>query len=106
MLAKIQKKLSKTNLKEITETAAENKGDITIAKADTSMSEIDEIAERPDENTYSISDRDRPENYKNDAYWSLPENVRKAIDFAKTKQQHSEFSSRLTNLNDKLEVYT
>ena len=32
-----------------------------------------------------------PENYKDDAYWSLPENVRHAIDLIKVKKQHSEF---------------
>ena len=29
--------------------------------------------------------------YKNSAYWSLPENVRNAIDLAKLRSQHSEF---------------
>ena len=43
--------------------------------------------------------------YKDEAYWSLPENVRHAIDLTKRKHQHSDFYSRLTSLNDKIGVY-
>ena len=43
--------------------------------------------------------------YKDEAYWSLPENVRHAIDLTKRKNQHSDFYTRLTSLNDKIGVY-
>ena len=46
------------------------------------------------------------EDYKNEAYWSLPENVRNAIDFARTKSKHSDFYGKLKGLTDKLGVYT
>ena len=45
------------------------------------------------------------QNYKNAAYWSLPENVRQAIDTAKKKSKHSDFYNRLKSLNDKIGVY-
>jgi hypothetical protein len=45
------------------------------------------------------------ENYKNEAYWRLPENVRHAVDIAKTKSKHSEFWYRLETLNDKIFVF-
>ena len=36
-----------------------------------------------------------PKQWRNAAYWRLPENVRHAIDVAKMKQKHSEFFYRL-----------
>ena len=44
-------------------------------------------------------------NYKNSAYWALPENVRHAIDCARKKSKHSDFYNRLRSLNDKIGVY-
>ena len=35
------------------------------------------------------------ESYKNDNYWSLPPNVRNAIDLAKQKSTHTEFFHQL-----------
>lgn len=55
------------------------------------------------------STRSRPKqmdnSYKNAAYWQLPENVRKAIDLAKMKSQHSAFYYQLQTLNDKILVF-
>ena len=45
------------------------------------------------------------QNWKDAAYYRLPENVRKAIDVAKLKSHHTEFWYKLQNLNDKLHVY-
>ena len=44
--------------------------------------------------------------WKNDQYWALPENVRKAIDMAKMKKKHSDFYYRLRLLNDKIHIFT
>lgn len=44
-------------------------------------------------------------NYKNAAYWALPENVRHAIDISKKKSKHSAFYNRMNALNDKIAVY-
>ena len=44
-------------------------------------------------------------NYKDEAYWRLPENVRHAIDVAKLKSKHSDFWYRLETMNDKLYVF-
>ena len=43
--------------------------------------------------------------YKNKAYWSLPENVRNAIDIAKQKSKYSEFYHKLNTLNEKIFVF-
>ena len=64
----------------------------------------DEGKEKAVDGFSSLSDEVK-EDYKNAAYWSLPENVRKAIDFAKSKEKHSDFYGRLNNVNSKLEVY-
>jgi hypothetical protein len=53
----------------------------------------------------SSADPDCTINYKNEAYWALPENVRQAIDTAKKKSKHSDFYNRLRSLNDKIGVY-
>ena len=45
------------------------------------------------------------DSYKNKSYWNLPENVRNAIDVAKSKSRHSEFYYKLQNLNDKIYVF-
>jgi hypothetical protein len=45
------------------------------------------------------------EEYKNSAYWALPENVRHAIDLSKKKSKHSDFYNKLSELNDKIKVY-
>jgi len=55
--------------------------------------------------TESPSKKEFDESYKNKAYWSLPENVRKAIDTAKQRSQHSDFYYRLQNLNDKILIF-
>ena len=55
--------------------------------------------------TSSEEDPDAKENYKTEAYWSLPENVRQAIDCARRKAKHSDFYIRLKSLNDKIGVY-
>jgi hypothetical protein len=46
-----------------------------------------------------------PGHWKTKAYYNLPENVRNAIDIAKTKSKHSEFWYKLQTLNDKIFVY-
>ena len=45
-------------------------------------------------------------NWQNDQYWTLPENVRKAIDVAKLKRKNSEFYYKLKLLNDKIHIFT
>ena len=47
----------------------------------------------------------KPQDWKNEAYWRLPENVRHAIDVAKMKTKHSDFWYRLQTMNDKIYVY-
>jgi hypothetical protein len=44
--------------------------------------------------------------WKNDQYWALPPNVRKAIDIAKMKKKHSDFYYKLRLLNDKIHIFT
>ena len=44
--------------------------------------------------------------WKNSQYWALPENVRAAIDVAKTKKKHSDFYYKLRLLNEKIHVFT
>ena len=39
-------------------------------------------------------------------YWTLPENVRKAIDIAKLKRKNTDFYYRLKKLNDKIHIFT
>jgi hypothetical protein len=51
------------------------------------------------------SSRRKDESYKTAHYWSLPENVRNAIDIAKMKSKHSEFFYKLQTLNDKIYVF-
>ena len=46
-----------------------------------------------------------PGHWKTKAYYKLPENVRNAIDIAKTKSKHSEFWYKLQTLNDKIYIY-
>lgn len=53
----------------------------------------------------SEEDMEAKINYKNSAYWALPENVRHAIDCARKKSKHSDFYNRLRSLNDKIGVY-
>ena len=53
----------------------------------------------------SSNENAQGEEYKNKSYWSLPENVRHAIDLSKKKSKHSDFYSKLTSLNDKIGVY-
>ena len=51
-------------------------------------------------------DSDKRDNsYKDATYWALPDNVRTAIDVAKSKAKHSEFYYRLQTLNDKIFVF-
>ena len=45
------------------------------------------------------------EPWKDDHYYSLPENVRNAIDISNIKSKHSQFYYRLQNLNDKIFVF-
>lgn len=72
----------------------------------TPVSSQDEDDRANDDSNGDDEDDEMNEDYKNEAYWSLPENVRKAIDFARTKQKHSDFFGKLQSLNDKLGVYT
>ena len=60
-----------------------------------------------EEEDYTSSDEDMEAkiNYKNSAYWALPDNVRHAIDCARKKSKHSDFYNRLRSLNDKIGVY-
>lgn len=64
-----------------------------------------EEAEEDDQSSSSEEDPDAKENYKNEHYWSLPENVRHAIDTAKKDSKHSDFYGRLRSLTDKIGVY-
>lgn len=43
--------------------------------------------------------------WQNEEYWSLPANVRNAIDLSNSKSTHSRFYYKLQDLNDKLKVY-
>ena len=43
--------------------------------------------------------------YQNESYWRLPENVRKAIDTAKSKNQKSEFYYKLRDLKKNINRY-
>ena len=47
-----------------------------------------------------------PESYKDATYYGLPENVRKAIDLAKSRSKHSGFYDKLKNVSDKVGVFT
>ena len=47
----------------------------------------------------------KEENYKDDEYWSLPENVRNAIDIGKRNKKHSDFYYKLSDLTQKIQVY-
>ena len=49
--------------------------------------------------------KDHIPDWKDEAYWRLPENVRHAIDGAKLKSKHSDFWYRLQTMNDKIFVY-
>ena len=40
--------------------------------------------------------------WRDEKYWSLPENVRKAIDVAKLRNKHTDFYYKLSLLNDKI----
>jgi hypothetical protein len=68
-------------------------------------SESSEELGEEDEETSSDEDMEAKVNYKNSAYWALPENVRHAIDCARKKSKHSDFYNRLRSLNDKIGVY-
>ena len=57
------------------------------------------------EESSSEEDMEAKEKYKNAAYWTLPENVRQAVDAARRKSKHSDFYNRLKSLNDKIGVY-
>ena len=61
--------------------------------------------ESPEKSLGSDSDNQDNEAYRNSKYWSLPENVRHAIDLTKKKQKHSDFYTRLRSLNEKISVY-
>lgn len=51
-------------------------------------------------------DEEVEDDYRDAAYWQLPENVRHAIDISKRKKsKHSDFFCRLRSLNDKIGVY-
>ena len=52
-----------------------------------------------------MENRPCPGHWKTKAYYKLPENVRNAIDIAKTKSKHSEFYYKLQTLNDKIYIY-
>lgn len=69
-----------------------------------SESSSEEI-EHEDYSDSSDEDMDAKINYKNSAYWALPDNVRQAIDIARRKSKHSDFYNRLRSLNDKIGVY-
>ena len=70
------------------------------------MSDTEENEEENDsESSSSEEDPNAKQNYKNSHYWSLPENVRQAIDTAKRNTKHSDFYGRLRSLNDKIGVY-
>ena len=64
-------------------------------------SQVDQSSEGP-QNLFESVDS---QTWKNDDYWKLPQNVRHAIDIAKTKQPNSDFYYKLQNLNDKVLVY-
>ena len=55
--------------------------------------------------TDSDSGPDTPEEYKNAAYWALPENVRHAIDLSKKKSKHSDFYNKMSDVMEKIQVY-
>jgi len=44
--------------------------------------------------------------WRNKDYWSLPENVRAAVDKAKEKKRQSDFYYRLADVNDKIQIFT
>ena len=73
----------------------------TMLTPEVSEESVHEVIE-PEIVDSSSGDED---NYKNKAYWSLPENVRNAIDLSKKKSKHSDFYSKLNSLNDKIGVY-
>ena len=51
-------------------------------------------------------DKTNPNFWRRDqAYYSLPENVRNAIENGKMKAKHSEFYYRLKGLNEKISTY-
>jgi len=50
-------------------------------------------------------DSDTIHGYQNAAYWSLPDNVRHAIDLSKHKSKHTDFYNALSNLNEKISLY-
>jgi hypothetical protein len=64
-----------------------------------------EIEEGSEEDEESMDNCPCPGHWKTKAYYNLPENVRNAIDIAKTKSKHSEFWYKLQTLNDKIFVY-
>ena len=47
-----------------------------------------------------------PEDWRTEQYWTLPENVRNAIDKAKSKKTNSDFYYRLKEMNEKLHIFT
>jgi hypothetical protein len=59
-----------------------------------------------DDNLSEHSDVPNDGHWKNSQYWSLPENVRNAIDVAQMKKKHSDFYYQLRLLNDKIHVFT
>lgn len=57
-----------------------------------------------DSNLYT-SNQTQDQYWKTEAYFRLPDNVKKAIDFAEMKSQHSQFWYKLQTLNDKIFVF-
>jgi len=99
------------------ETAVEDKGKSQRSKEEKVQNSTSEITSEVEESECSKEEDDSANSnvsgkdeqvcdWKNKAYWSLPENVRAAIDLAKAKKKHSDFYYKLKVTNDKIQVYT
>ena len=69
------------------------------------VSEESDKDRRKTPSEYSSEEGQNLDQYKNKAYWALPENVRNAIDLSKKKSKHSDFYYKMASLNDKISVY-
>lgn len=76
-------------------------------KSNTGMTPIDSDSgdDRASETESSATDYEAKTNYKTAAYWNMPENVRHAIDKARSKSKHSDFYAHLKTLTEKIGVY-
>mmetsp|Transcript_39262 Transcript_39262/g.59922 ORF Transcript_39262/g.59922 Transcript_39262/m.59922 type:complete len:194 (+) Transcript_39262:352-933(+) len=93
----------------VDDSSVENPSPIKVVRVSTNKSvkksESSKLSHKVDPPAAAPENKKKDETYKNQAYWTLPENVRKAIDVAKQKSQHSDFYYRLQNLNDKIFVF-